>query len=460
MRRALLLTLAALTNGCAPAEAPKTAARPNIIYILADDLGYGDLSIHGQRHFETPNLDRLASDGIRFTQHYAGSTVCAPSRDALLTGRHTGHTFIRGNKRVEPEGQYPIPAETVTVAELLADAGYRTGAVGKWGLGAPDTEGVPTRQGFDFFYGYNCQREAHSYYPDHLWRNEERVPLDGETYAHDLITEEALGFIRRNQDAPFFLFVPYTIPHAGLDVPEDSMAPFVERFAESPFEGRGSYVAQAQPKAAFAGMVTCLDRDVGRILALVDELGLDESTVVMFSSDNGPHLEGGADPDFFDSNGPFRGYKRDLYEGGVRVPLLVRWSGTIDAGRTSEHVSAFWDVLPTLAELAGAPVQDGMDGISFVSELTGAPQDEHDYLYWEFHEQGGKQAVRMKNWKGVRIDLETDPEGPIELYDLDTDPGETTNVAAEHPELVTEIAAIMKSAHEPSEIFPFPGDES
>jgi arylsulfatase A-like enzyme len=460
MKRFLLLPFAiVITVGCVPDEGPETARRPNIIYILADDLGYGDLSVQGQQHFKTPNIDRLASEGVRFTQHYSGSTVCAPSRDALLTGRHTGHTFVRGNKPVQPEGQTPIPAETVTVAEILAEAGYRTGAAGKWGLGAPDTEGLPTRQGFDFFYGYNCQREAHSYYPDHLWRNEERVPLDGKTYAHDLITEEALGFIRRNQDAPFFLFVPYTIPHAGLDVPEDSMAPFVDSFDESPFAGRDRYVAQARPKAAYAGMVTRLDRDVGRILELIAELGLDENTVVMFSSDNGPHLEGGAEPDFFDSNGPFRGYKRDLYEGGVRVPLLVRWSGTIDAGRTSEHVSAFWDVLPTLAELAGAPVPDGLDGISFVPELTNAPQDEHDYLYWEFHEQGGKQAVRMKNWKGVRVELETDPEGPIELYDLEADPGETTNVAAEHPELVTEIAAIMESAHEPSEVFPFPGDE-
>ncbi len=463
MRRLLLLTLtlSALTHGCATVQAPTTAPRPNIIYILADDLGYGDLSLQGQRHFETPNLDRLASEGIRFTQHYSGSTVCAPSRDALLTGRHTGHTFIRGNKPVEPEGQVPIPAETITVAELLADAGYRTGVVGKWGLGAPDTEGVPTRQGFDFFFGYNCQREAHSYYPDHLWRNEERIPLDGETYAHDLITEEALGFIRDSQEGPFFLFVPYTIPHAGLDVPEDSMTPFVERFVETPFEGRGRYIPQAQPKAAFAGMITRLDRDVGRILALVDELGLGENTVVMFSSDNGPHLEGGADPDFFDSNGPFRGYKRDLYDGGIRVPLLVRWKGTIDPGRTSDHVSAFWDVLPTLAELAGAPLPDvanGLDGISFVPELMGSPQKEHDYLYWEFHEQGGKQAVRMKNWKGVRLDLETDPDGPIELYDLVADPGETMNVAAENPELVAEIAAIMKRAHEPSAIFPFPGD--
>ena len=244
MRRFLLLPLTVFTGECAPAEAPKTAVRPNIIYILADDLGYGDLSVQGQRHFETPNLDRLASEGIRFTQHYSGSTVCAPSRDALLTGRHTGHTFIRGNKRVEPEGQTPIPAETVTVAELLRDAGYRTGAAGKWGLGAPDTEGVPTRQEFDFFYGYNCQREAHSYYPDHVWRNEERVPLDGETYAHDLITEEALGFIRGNQEAPFFLFVPYTIPHAGLDVPEDSMAPFVEQFPSH----RSKVVAATLPK--------------------------------------------------------------------------------------------------------------------------------------------------------------------------------------------------------------------
>ncbi len=463
MTRLILPALLAVTTTCTETSTLQTQPavtreRPNIIYILADDLGYGDLSIHGQQHFETPNLDRLASEGIRFSQHYSGSTVCAPSRDALLTGRHTGHTFIRGNKAVYPEGQHPIPDATFTIAEVLSSAGYHTGAVGKWGLGAPDTEGLPTRQGFDFFYGYNCQREAHSYYPDHLWRNEERVELDGRTYAHDLLTREALGFIRDHREGPFFLFLPYTIPHASIDVPTDSMAPFSERFAETPFEGRGRYVPQPQPKAAFAGMITRLDRDIGRIVALVEELGLDENTLIMFSSDNGPHLEGGADPDFFDSNGPYRGYKRDLYEGGVHVPFFVRWRGTIEAGSTSDHVSAFWDVLPTLAELAGVAAPEGLDGISFVPELTNTPQARHDYLYWEFHEQGAKQAVRMDHWKGIRVDLESNPEASVELYDLATDVGETLDVAAEHPEIVNAIAEIMDDAHEPSETFPFPTD--
>ncbi len=466
VRRAASLAFMTMAVGCGsgttsgPADPP---APTNIVYILADDLGYGDIGVYGQTRFETPSLDRLATEGMRFTQHYSGATVCAPSRAALMTGLHTGHTFIRGNKPVEPEGQYPIPDSAVTVAELLQDAGYVTGAVGKWGLGAPETEGVPNRQGFDHFFGYNCQREAHSYYPDHLWRDETRIELPENAgggrgqYSHDLLTEDALAFIREHKDAPFFLYVPYTIPHASIDVPEDSMAPFVGRFTETAFEP-GRYIGQPTPKAAFAGMVSRLAADVGRIVALIDELGLGERTLVMFSSDNGPHLEGGADPDFFDSNGEYRGYKRDLYDGGIRVPTIARWPGTVEAGAVSDHLSAFWDVLPTFVELAGGLEPSDIDGISFLPELLGEAQENHDYLYWEFHEQGGKQAVRLGNWKGVRVDLEADPNAPLELYDLAADPAERRDVASDHPEVVERIVTMMQEAHVRSDVFPFPTD--
>ena len=453
--------LACGTEPVSPDHPPVPAEQPNIIYILADDLGFGDLGVYGQELIQTPNLDRLAAEGMRFTQHYAGSTVCAPSRAALMSGLHTGHTVIRGNKPVQPEGQHPIPDSQITVAERLQEAGYTTAAIGKWGLAAPETEGVPTRQGFDYFFGYNDQREAHSYYPNHLWRNEDWVDLeenqDGRrgVYSHDLLTDEVLTFLRREHDRPFFLYVPYTIPHASVDVPEDSMAPYAGQFEETPSEARGRYIAQLTPRAAFAGMISRLDRDVGAIVALLDELGLSQNTLVMFTSDNGPHQEGGADPEFFDSNGGLRGIKRDLYEGGIRVPMIARWPGMIAAGSTSDHVSAFWDVMPTLCELAGVSAPPGIDGISFLNALRGEAQPQHEYLYWEFHEQGGKQAVRMGDWKGVRLNVLEDPGAPIELYDLAGDPSETRDTAADHPDVVAELAELMDEAHSPSDVFPF-----
>jgi arylsulfatase A len=449
----------------------QSARRPNIIYILADDLGYGDLSCYGQEKFQTPNIDRLAREGMRFTQHYAGSTVCAPSRCVLMTGLHTGHCQIRGNKGMLPEGQYPLETNTPTVARLLQSAGYRTGAIGKWGLGGPGSSGEPNRQGFDYFYGYLCQSLAHSYYPAHLWRNGEKVVLEGNDpgtqtgrYSHDLLISEALEFIRRCRSEPFFLYLPLTIPHAELTVPADSLEQYRGRFPETPWRGawRGpsSYGSQDTPRAAFAAMISRMDGDVGRILDLLDELGLDEDTVVMFSSDNGPHKEGGADPDFFRSSGPLRGYKRDLYEGGIRVPLLVRWPGRVEAGRVSDHIGAFWDVPATLCELAGAETPAPTDGLSFAATLLGRSQQPHPYLYWEFHEQGGKQAVRMGRWKGVRLEVNRRPEGPIELYDLETDTAEADNVAEAHPEIVRRLGEIMQSAHTRSDVFPFEGEKS
>ncbi len=435
--------------------------RPNIIFIMADDLGYGDLGCYGQEKVHTPHIDRLAAEGMRFTDHYAGSTVCAPSRCSLMTGFHTGHTYIRGNKAVQPEGQHPIPAESVTVARLLREAGYVTGAAGKWGLGPPGSEGDPINQGFDWFYGYNCQREAHFYYPEHLWENDSRIVLEGnldggrETFSHDLIAEKTLEFIRRNSDHPFFLYVPFTIPHAEIVVPEDSLAEYRGTFPETPYIG-SHYGSHETPRAAFAGMVTRMDRDVGRIRTLLEKLGIAGDTLIIFTSDNGPHLEGGHDPRFFGSSGPLRGFKRDLYEGGIRVPMVAWWPGTITAGTESAHVSAFWDFLPTACELAGIEPPAETDGISYLPELLGrGGQSEHDHLYWEFHEQGRKQAVRMGEWKGVRLNVRLDPDGPIELYDLGTDLAEEHDVAADHPAIVREVRRIMAEAHTPSELFPF-----
>ncbi len=429
--------------------------KPNIIFIIADDLGYGDLGCYGQKIIKTPNLDKMAAEGLKFTQHYAGCTVCAPSRCCLMTGKDTGHAFIRGNREIQPEGQYPIPADTITVARILKKAGYTTGCIGKWGLGGPESSGEPNKQGFDHFFGYLCQRQAHRFYPDYLWRNGEKVELNRETYSHDLMAEETLDFIKKNKDRPFFLYIPFTIPHAELKVPVDSMDQYKGKFEEEPFAGAGNYGAQRFPKAAYAGMVTRMDRDVGRIFDLLKELDIDDNTLVMFTSDNGPHHEGGNDPHFFNSNGSLKGIKRDLYEGGIRVPMLARWPEKIKAGTTTDHISAFWDFLPTCADLAGAEKPEEVDGISMAPLLQGSPkrQKEHDFLYWEFHYSGGrgiKQAVRMGKWKAVRNGLGK----PLELYNLNKDLGEEKNVASEHQEIIEKIEDYLKDARVESEIFP------
>jgi len=450
----VISTLAILLPACKPGSKDSGIAepsKPNIIFILADDLGYGDLGCYGQEKIKTPNLDKLASQGITFTQHYAGSTVCAPSRASLMTGYHTGHTVVRGNREMKPEGQYHMPDSTVTVAELLKDAGYVTGAMGKWGLGGPGSTGDPVNQGFDLFFGYNCQREAHFFYPEHLWRNTEKVTLHENTdakkeiYSHDLIAEEALNFIKGNKDKPFFLYIPFTIPHAELAVPENSLNEYKGKFPEEPFPG-AHYGAQEFPKAAYAGMVSRMDADIGRIMELLDELNLSENTLVIFTSDNGPHHEGGNDPDFFDSNGPLRGIKRDLYEGGIRVPFIARWTGKIKPGTETGHISAFWDLLPTACEIAGTEAPENIDGISYLPAMLGQEQVVHDYLYWEFIEQGGKQAVRKGDWKAVRLNVKKNPESPIELYDLSSDTEEEHNIADKNPEIVKMMEDIMLKA--------------
>ncbi|MEI7831188.1 MAG: arylsulfatase [Prolixibacteraceae bacterium] len=448
------------------------SAKPNIIYILADDLGYGDLSCYGQKKFQTPNLDRLATEGMLFTQHYAGCTVSAPSRCSLMTGFTTGHTFIRGNKGWKPEGEWPMSAASFTVAEMLKTVGYATGCFGKWGLGFVGTEGDPNNQGFDQFYGFNSQMLAHNYYPSYLWDNQTKVVLSGNTdnkaeeYAPELIHKRALQFIEKNKMHPFFLYYATTIPHAEMMAPEKNMKEFRGKYLpEKSYKGadagqkgfrEGPYGSQPEVHAAFAAMVTLLDKQVGELIGKLKELGLDKNTIVIFSSDNGPHIEGGADPEYFDSNGPLRGYKRDLYEGGIREPMIVRWPGSVQAGTTSDHISAFWDVMPTLAGITGAKVPANIDGISFLPTLLAhKDQKQHEYLYWEFHELEGRQALRKGNWKLVRYQVFDAAKTTTELYDLATDLGETTNIASQHPAIVEELSKLMKEARVPSEVFKF-----
>jgi arylsulfatase A len=475
MKRELLLGGLLIAGGVSAqtqgvVKKSKQSGKPNIIYILADDLGYGDLSCYGQKKFSTPNIDKLAAEGIRFTNHYAGCAVSAPSRSSLLTGLHTGHTPIRGNLSVKPEGQWPLPAGTVTFPELLQKAGYKTGAFGKCGLGYIGTEGDPNKQGFDEFFGYNCQSLAHNYYPDHLWHNQEKIILKENAnhqtgvYAPLLIHSKAIEFLEKNKNNRFFMFYCTTIPHAELTAPEDYMAKYTNKFLpEKSFKGvdsgptfrLGPYGSQPEVHAAFAAMVTLLDDKVGEIVAEIKKLGLEKNTIIIFSSDNGPHKEGGADPDYFDSNGPLKGYKRDLYEGGIREPMIAVWPGKIKPGNTTDQVSAFWDVMPTVAEIAGVKAPAGIDGISFLPTLIGGKQAQHEYLYWEFYENGGRIALRMGNWKAVRYNVSAFPETKTELYDLSNDQGETKNLAASHPDIVKKMEAIMKSSHVPSPIFSF-----
>lgn len=411
---------------------------PNIIYIMADDLGYGDLGCYGQKIIKTPHINQLAKKGMRFTNHYSGHTVCRPSRLVLLTGMHSGHTAISQNE------QYHFPQNAITVTNLLKNSGYATGGVGKWALGPPGSTGVPSMQGFDNWFGYLDQGNAHNFYPEFLWSNEQEISLPGNkignhkrvsvervTYSHDLLTQEALNFIKLNQKKPFFLQAHYTIPHAnneggratgdGMEVPE-----------------YGEYADQEwpAPEKGFAAMITRLDRDVGSLVNLLKELNLEQNTIIFFTSDNGPHQEGMHLVDFFDSNGPLRGYKRDLYEGGIRVPLIVKWPGKVKGNSTTDHISAFWDFLPTACELAGISHPQNIDGISYLPTLLGKSQPAHDSLFWKYR---GKVALRSGKWKTVQ----TGKEKPLELYDLNTDIGEQHNIADQHPEVTARMKQII-----------------
>ncbi|HEY2434368.1 MAG TPA: arylsulfatase [Vicinamibacterales bacterium] len=461
MRPTLAVALAAAVSvliAGAHAAVQSPPPHPNILLIQADDLGYGDLSSYGQTHFRTPSLDALAAGGIRFTQYYAGSTVCAPSRTALMTGFHTGHTSIRGNLEA------PLPAADVTVAMALHDAGYRTAVIGKWGIGNAGTTGEPSKKGFDYAFGFLDQRHAHRQYTDHLFRNGERYPTDLEhDYVNDLFTRETLSYIDATDPRPFFIYLNYTAPHAELRAPEDSMRLWRGKFPETPFVNAAGdatptgsdqevapYRSQATPKAAFVAMVTRMDRDIGTIAERLRVKGIERNTLLMFVSDNGPHQEGGAAPAYFNSSGGLRGIKRDLYEGGIRVPFIASWPGTIPAGRVSAHPWAHWDLFPTLAEIGGAKTPPGLDGFSMARALRGAAQPTHDAFYWEFHESGFQQAARMGRWKSVRLVK----DGPLELYDLDADPAESHDVAAAHADVVKRIDAYLKSARTDNPLWP------
>ena len=477
--------------GCVPAE--KQVERPNIIYILADDLGYGELGCYGQQKIETPNIDALAGSGILFTQHYTGSPVCAPARSVLLTGLHSGRTQVRGNDEWGDrgdvwnyramladstlEGQRPLLPGTVTIGTLLQSAGYTTAVVGKWGLGAPHTDGVPNRQGFDYFFGYNCQRQAHTLYPVHLWENGRRVFLSNDTvaphtglapgadpchpdsyapfelnhYAPEVMFEAITRFVDENSSHPFFLYWATPIPHVPLQAPQRWVDHYVEKFGdEEPYTGHNGYFPCRYPRATYAAMISYLDENIGLLVDQLKRLGVYDNTLVIFTSDNGPSFNGGTDSPWFESGGPFRserGYgKGYLHEGGIRVPMIASWPAVIKAGSVSDHVSVFYDVMPTLAEVAGVNEAFETDGISFLPALKGEPQPEHASLYWEFPEYGGQMAVRMGNMKALRKDMH---QGNLQwqLFDLANDPGETNNIAAGHPAIIEKVEQIVARQH-------------
>ncbi len=496
----LLILGAGLTN-CGQVE-KEAATKPNIIYILADDLGYSEVGCYGQEKIETPNLDAMATNGMMFTEHYAGAPVCAPSRCVLLTGQHLGHAQIRGNdewasrgdvwdfeamaKDPNLEGQRPLKAGTPTIGRLLQNAGYKTGAVGKWGLGAPLTEGIPNKQGFDFFFGYNCQRQAHTFFPVHLWKDTTKVLLNNKMvpprtrlpegadlydpesykdfwlneYSPDLMQKEVINFIRENKDAPFFMYYATPIPHNPLQAPKRWIDYYVDKFGdEEPYDGRRGYFPHRYPHACYAAMVSYMDEQIGEIVATLKELGLYENTIIMFSSDNGPTYTGGADSPWFDSAKPFKSEhgwgKGSVNEGGIRVPMIVQWPEKIQAGTETNLISAFYDVLPTLCEVSGAEIPENVDGISFLPTLVNSgEQKTHEYLYWEFPESGGQQAIRMGNWKGIRKNIRQDSLR-IQLYDLNTDIQELYDVSTEHPEIIQEMEAIFKKEHTTAEIEKF-----
>ena len=491
-RENILRVMAAALVAVLAGQSQGAETRPNIVFILADDLGYGDLGCYGQKKIRTPHVDRLATEGMLFTAHYCGNNVCAPSRCVLMTGKHPGHAYIRDNRQAKgfPEGQEPVPEGTLQLPHLLKKQGYALGGFGKWGLGPVGSTGDPLKQGFDRWFGYNCQAVAHNYYPTHLWDNDKQIELNnpnfaahqklpsdvdpkdpasyarftGNDYAPDLIGAKALAFVRANKDRPFFLYYATTVPHLALQVPEDSLKEYAGKFPEESYTGNRGYLPHRQPRAAYAAMITRMDRDIGRLLALINELRLDERTIIVFTSDNGPLYEqlGGTDTEFFNSAAGLRGRKGSFYEGGFRAPCLVRWKGRIAPGTTSNRITGFEDWLPTLLELGGAKDKTprDLDGISFAATLLGEKQEPRPFLYRESPGYGGQQCVRVSDWKALRRNLNPGPKvkdqkpGEIELYDLASDPGETTDVSSKHMEVVVKLRAIMDKQHVKSDVFP------
>ncbi len=456
---------------------------PNIIYIYADDLGYGELGSYGQKKIKTPNLDRMAREGMKFTQHYAPAPVCAPSRCMLMTGKHGGHAYIRGNYELggfedsTEGGQMPLPEGVYTLPRMLKNAGYTTALTGKWGLGMNTNSGSPLKQGFDYYYGYLDQKQSHNYYPTHLWENDKSIALNnpvitihksidsatatdkdfnyfkGTDYAPGKITDKAIQFIDRNKDKPFFLYMPYTLPHLSLQVPDEYVQKYIGEFDEKPYYGQKGYASTKYPLSTYAAMITYLDDQVGIVMEKIKQLGLDKNTIIMFSSDNGATFSGGVDVNFFNSEDGLRGLKMDLYEGGIRMPFIARWPGKIAAGKTSDLISVQYDVMAALAELTNQKLTN-TDGISFLPELMGnkAKQKKHAFLYFEYPEKGGQVAIRMGDWKGVRTNVRKQPNAAWQLFNLKTDRNETVDVAVQHPELIKQLNAIQQTEHQSSHI--------
>ena len=451
-----------LASTAAVAQDAADTTKPNVIYLLCDDMGYSDIEAYGQQMISTPNLTRMVNEGMSFTQFYASTAVSAPSRASLMTGQHTGHTKIRGNKEIQPEGQEPLDPNVETLGMLFQQNGYATGCFGKWGMGYPGSGGEANEMGFDEFYGYNCQRQAHTYYPDYLWHNKEKVQLGGSQYSQDLIHQQALEFIRDNaaEGKPFFGYFTYTIPHAELCQPQDSIvAMYKGKFQEpNPWYDNGDYGTATDPRTQFAAMITRLDTYVGQIMDELQELGIAENTLFIFTSDNGPHNEGGADPAFFNTEERLRGLKRALYEGGMRVPFIAWWPGTVEAGSITDIQAAGWDMMPTFVELLGESTDwrdEAMDGLSILPTLTGeGEQQVHDFLYWEFHEEGGRQAVRAGDWKLIRQNIRSG-NPTLELYNIAEDPHEDNNVINANRAKADELEAIMDREHTHSDIFNF-----
>ncbi|MBB5038152.1 arylsulfatase [Prosthecobacter dejongeii] len=489
--RSFLHVIAAFSLGAINLQGAPSPQRLNVVFILADDLGWGELGSYGQKKIPTPHLDRLAKEGTRFTQHYSGAPVCAPSRCVLMTGKHLGHAEIRGNLPVQKhlpqftEGQYPLSDQAVTIAQLFQKAGYATGAMGKWGLGPVGSTGEPNKKGFDLFFGYNCQSLAHSFYPEYLWRNAEKVPLNakpipghgkqpegevkmadwiGEIYAPKLMIQEAEKFIQTQSAKPFFLYLAFIEPHVSMHPPRESVERFPAEWDAEPYRGESGYVPHPRPRAAYAAMISDLDSYVGRVMTALDQAGVTENTLIIFTSDNGTthprstktHFHvGGVDAGFFNSTAGLRGYKGSVYEGGIRVPMIARLPGRISPGGVNATPSYFADWFPTLCEATGLETPTGLDGQSLWSALTrGNKQTRNRPMLWVFPEYEGQVAVRLGEFKGVRQRLKTKSPGPWEIYDLAQDPGETTDIAAQHSELIQQAERVLKSEMSENALFP------